>query len=95
MDHFRYKDFNNSVRTSWEAGSETEANTRSEADEMRSILMSVADAIVNYGAPRDKHTKILTKHRTEWPFLWEQLDRVSSFALSEKQESADNDETGR
>jgi hypothetical protein len=92
MDHFKYKDFsNNEVITSWPHPGTTSVNPDSqfEAQAMHRLLTDLTQAVLDFGPNKSHHMKVLVRHRTEWPFLWEKIDSIVSFIASSDKEETD------
>lgn len=98
MEHFRFKDFTNSkdfaqskISTSWgDSGiPETSANTYDEASKMREMMQDLTQAVLDFGPNKEQYIKVLTRHRTEWPYLWSKIDAITSFIASDESQASD------
>jgi hypothetical protein len=47
-----------------------------ERDEWESLVRSIVDAVMNEGPSPEFHRKIMRRHRSEWPFLWDKIDKA-------------------
>jgi hypothetical protein len=85
VNHFMYKDTSNArVTTSWEAAQETSVNPQPgvSTENMHRLLSDLTQAVLDFGPNKSHHMKVLVRHRTEWPHLWEQIDSIVSFIAS-------------
>lgn len=83
MKHFRYKDSSNSeISSSWETNM-TSPNywhpSNHEIAKVHEMLNDLTQAVLDYGDNKAQYMKVLTRHRTEWPFLWEKIDEIVSY----------------
>lgn len=93
MNHFKYKDTSgNQVTTSWEPIQATSVNPEpvNDSQNMHKLLCDLTQAVLDFGPNKSHHMKVLVRHRTEWPHLWDQIDSIVSFVASSNQR--DNDE---
>ena len=51
-------------------------NTKSELISLRSRIWYLKDAIDNHGPYPKRHSKIMFRHRKEWPKLWNAIDKI-------------------
>lgn len=84
MKHFRYKDSSAHVETSWQQAPETAVNPSSadvEAENayLRQLFDGLRNAVLDPGMNKQHHRKTLTRHRTEWPYLWEKIDQIVEY----------------
>lgn len=81
-EHFRYKDWKNGkITTSWEPNMTQPNNGDQENDalKMREMLNDLTQAVVDFSPNKTHHMKVLTRHRTEWPHLWDKIDAIMSY----------------
>ena len=93
MDNFKYKDASGAMISSSWIPNETapvSGMTVDEAKKMREMLNDLTQAVLDFGPNKNQHMKVLVRHRTEWPFLWEKIDNIVSFIASDAK--GDNDE---
>lgn len=81
MTHFRFKDSSATLTTSWPQGAETsthpgQLDLMEENAHLRRLLAELKDAVLDAGTNKAHHMKMLVRHRTEWPYLWEKIDAV-------------------
>lgn len=97
MSGFEYKDWTNNkdykewrnvkVTTSWEPNN-TQTNgltDEQEAAKMREMLNDLTRAVLDFGPNKAQAMKVLVRHRTEWPHLWDKIDVIMSY-IAEKPE---------
>jgi hypothetical protein len=92
MDIFKYKDISGSeVSAPWPPTNATEVNPPSDAEvkEMHRLLNDLTQAVLEFGPNKSHHMKVLIRHRTEWPYLWEKIDSILGFISSSASEKPD------
>lgn len=40
------------------------------------VLAGLREAVTNHNEPNDHHKKLIGRHRSEWPYLWDHIDQA-------------------
>lgn len=47
-----------------------------EIENLRGLLNNIISAVTDEGKVNTYHRAIVRKHRSEWPYLWKQIDKA-------------------
>ena len=92
MNHFKYKDYSSGASTTWEPLGQTlpnppADNSSDDHAQMKKLIDNLTQAVLDPGTNKMYYIKTLTRHRTEWPHLWEKIDSIVSFVAESNKTS--------